>query len=454
MEDEPIKISVSGVRGVVGDGLGPDLATRLASAFATYVGGGPVLVARDGRTTGLMLRAAVVAGLIASGAEVVDLDICSTAVTQFLVPQYGASGAVVISGGHNPADWNALMFIRRDGRFLDRYQSGELLDLYHANSFHRAAWDQLKPSRRAAGPVEDYLQAILDRVDRTCFAGRSFRVAVDCGNGSASLVAPELLRRIGCEVVALYAEPIGEFARNPEPIPSSLTTLRSVVRSNQADVGFAFDPDGTRIVVVDENGAVPPEDAALLLALEAVLPGTEGATVVVSQATSRAVEELAGRYEASVVRCNTGDSHVIETMATEGALIGGEGNGGIVIPALHFAEDGFCGMLTILGLLARSGRSISSCLAELPPVRVQRRNLVCAGRQAPALLQRVRAAFENEGCDLTEGVHLTRPTEWFQVRAANTESVLRLVAEGATVERSLAILAELTELLWPGEGTE
>ncbi|MGE5549174.1 MAG: hypothetical protein ACM3ZC_01410 [Bacteroidota bacterium] len=449
---KPLKISISGVRGVVGAGLGPELAARFAASFATYVGGGPVLLARDGRSTGLMLRGAVAAGLIASGAEVVDLGICSTAVTQFLTPLYNAKGAVIISGGHNPADWNALMFVRADGRFLDRYQGGELLDIFHANAFRHIPGDGMLPIRHAAHPVGDYLDAVLQRVDLAPLARRPFRVAVDCGNGSASLVAPELLRRIGCEVLALYAEPIGEFARSPEPTPASLTALRSMLRSNQADIGFAFDPDGTRVVVVDERGEIPPEDATLLLVLRGLLPGTSGETVVASYPTSCAVETLAAGHGARVVRCRTGDVHVIEAMVNEGAIAGGEGNGGVVVPSLHLAEDGFCGMLAILSLLAREERPVSALLAELPPVRIQHRNLACAGLQVPALMQRVRAAYEGEDCDLADGVRVVRPTEWFQVRAANTEPVLRLTAEAETVARSLTILAEITELLWPKGG--
>ncbi|HYE15124.1 MAG TPA: hypothetical protein VD968_11830, partial [Pyrinomonadaceae bacterium] len=297
-----LKIGISGVRGVVGETFTPELAVGFAQAFGTYLDSGRILVCRDARTSGPMVRAAVVAALLAAGCEVIDLGVCPTPSMQLAVPRLSADGGISITAGHNPEPWNALKFVRGDGLYLNAAQADELLDIFHQGEFEKAGWDRIRARVERADAIENHLSALAAAFDVEAVRSRRLRVAVDCCNSSCALLSPRWLAHLGCEVFAINDDTAAPFPHAPEPRPRTMGQLRAVVRAGRADVGFAHDADGERLGVVTDGGEILPEEATLAAAAEIELArrGGRGATVVTNVSTSGAVDLIAARHGAAV----------------------------------------------------------------------------------------------------------------------------------------------------------
>ncbi|HYO63361.1 MAG TPA: phosphoglucosamine mutase [Pyrinomonadaceae bacterium] len=439
-----LKISISGVRGVVGESLTPTLLARFAQAFGTYTGPGTIVIGRDTRTSGEMVRQAVVAGLLSSGCRVVDLDICPVPTVQLLVRAQGARGGIAITASHNPAEWNALKFINSDGLFLADAQARQLLDIYHQGEYRKVTGAEMRPVEPSAGAVELHVKAILDALGPlpSPRRGRGLRVAVDSCNGAGSGIAPRLLEALGVEVVALNVTPDGLFPRGAEPVPENLGALCRAVRERECDVGFAQDMDADRLAVVSERGEAVGEEYTLVLAARYVL-GREPGPVVANLSTTGALDAVAARFGCPVYRSKIGEANVASEMVRRGAVVGGEGNGGVIYPRINFARDSLVGMALVLHLLAETGQTVSELLAELPPFRMLKERLACRSDRVRAALQAVREAYAHRPVDLRDGVKVTTPEGWFLVRGSNTEPIMRLVAEAETEERARALLEDV-----------
>jgi phosphomannomutase len=444
-----LKIGVSGIRGVVGEFLTPQLACSFAQAFGTYVGVGRVVVGRDTRSSGEMLQHAITCGLLAVGCEVVDVGILPTPTIQVYVGATGARGGIAITASHNPPEYNALKLFNGEGLFFNNYERGELLDLYHQSDFRRATNDQM---RRA---VSDYTSAprmhidrVLKHVDAARIRARHFRVGLDAVNGAAAIMSPSFLTdTLNCELHAIAIDPTKPFPREAEPKPETLGELAELVRHHQCDVGFAHDPDGDRLAIVDETGHVLDNDDVLALAVDAALRRLPG-DVVVNLTTSSVIDDVAREHKRRVFRTPVGEANVVEMMQAVKAVIGGEGsNGGIIFPAVQYCRDSYTGMAFLLDRMAETGQTVSQLAGRLP--RYYRKLGKVAfehGRLGP-LMQALEESFPDASLDRSDGLKLMLPEGWIHVRASNTEPLLRLAAESRSEEDMERLYGRVVRLL-------
>lgn len=444
-----LKISVSGIRGVVGEFLTPSLACAFGQAFGTYVGPGRVVVGRDTRSSGEMLQHAVTCGLLASGCEVVDVGILPTPTIQVYVSARGARGGLAVTASHNPAEYNALKLFNGRGLFFNSYERSELIDLYHQSEFRHATNEQIgSVTRQLEEPKRLHIERVLRHVDVERIRAQRFRVAVDAVNGAASAMTCEFLReKLNCELEAIHVDPGRPFPRVAEPRPDTLTELAELVVARGCDAGFAQDPDGDRLAVVDENGRVLDNDDVLALVVEAVLERRPG-DVVVNLTTSSVIEEIGRRYGRRVHRTPVGEANVVETLLATGAVIGGEGaNGGIIFPEVHACRDSFTGMAFLLDRMAATGERMSDLASGLPRFYRRFGTLTFEHGRLGAMMQALEETFPEAAADRSDGLKLTLPGGWVHVRASNTEPVLRLAAEARTAERLEEIFGAVVGLL-------
>lgn len=439
-----LKVGVSGVRGVVGDSFTPQLAAGFAQAFGTFVGQGPVVVGRDTRPSGLMIEQAVVAGLQSVGCKPILAGVVPTPTLLMTTPAVGARGGIAITASHNPAAWNALKFVDRRGLFLDEARAQELLDIYHQQDFPLVAEADLPTVTAEPYPVERHFKAIMGYVDQALIRHRRFKVAVDCCNGVGALYSPFLLGSLlGCDVVPLFDTPSGLFEREPEPLPENLGALGDAVRRGGCDIGFAQDPDGDRLAIVNERGEPIGEDLTLAFAVRQVLDRHGTGPVAINLSTSKAVEHVARERGCAVVRTRIGETHVAGSMLEIGAVVGGESNGGVIIPRIHPCRDSFAGMAVVLELMAGTGRSVSALRDEVPEYFVVRDKVPARADRAPGALRHLRRIYEDRRMNFLDGVFIDLDDAWVHARRSNTEPVLRITAEARSREEALRLAREV-----------
>jgi phosphomannomutase len=436
-----LKIGISGVRGGVGETFTPELVVGFAQAFATYLDSGRILVCRDTRSSGPMVRSAVLAGLLAAGCEVIDLGVCPTPSLQLAVGWMGADGGVSITAGHNPEPWNALKFVRADGLYLNAMQADELLDIFHQAEFAKATWEQIRSKVEERDAIAHHLEVLAAAFDVESVRARRLIVAVDCCNSSCSLLSPRWLRELGCEVLAVNDDPEAPFPHAPEPRPQTMAQLRAVVKAGRADIGLAHDADGERLGLVTESGEILPEESTLAVCAEIQLSRESGA-VVTNISTSSAVDIIAARHGASVVRTPVGQAYVSEAMIESRAVVGGEGSGGVIVPRVQMSNDSAAAVGLILEHIARTGQRISELAATLPRLAMIKHNVSVEPNRIYSLMQRAYDELEREGVeyDQTDGIKIARDGGWVHLRVSNTESMIRIIAEAETVQRARELL--------------
>ncbi|MCH8980590.1 phosphoglucosamine mutase [candidate division KSB1 bacterium] len=439
-----LMVSVSGVRGIVGQGLTPVVVTSFAQAFGAYVKSGKVVVGRDSRVSGEMFKSAVFSGLMAVGCDILDIGVCPTPTTQLAVETLEANGGLMITASHNPIMWNGLKLIGPDGLFLDAEQGQEVIKIAESKSFPFAAWDKIGISVKYSKAIEEHLQAILnlEYIDLNKIKERRFKVVLDCVCGSGSNMVPQLLNELGCEVVLLNCEPTGLFPRNPEPVPENLTELCEAVKKETADIGIAVDPDSDRLALVSEKGEPLGEEKTLALAVKFML-GKKSGSVVINASTSRMTEDIAEQHGSSVVRTKVGEIHVAKKMREIGAVIGGEGNGGVILPDIHLGRDAPVGIALILQQLAEFGGTIRELNDTLPNYVITKDKVELQDLEPKAALEKIQQAYSNEKLDFTDGVKIVRDKSWVHIRPSNTEPIIRVIAEAPTKEESEQLCAEV-----------
>jgi phosphomannomutase len=439
-----LKISISGVRGVIGDSLTPSLLARFAQAFGTYVGSGTIVIGRDTRTSGEMVRQAVIAGLLSSGCRVIDLDVCPVPTVQLMVRQRHAHGGIAITASHNPAEWNALKFINSEGLFLSAGQARELLDIYHQGYYTKVAGSELRGVETLTGALDAHINAIINVVGALPQTSRKLKVALDSCNGAGSIVAPKLIEALGAEVVTINMTPDGSFPRGAEPTPENLTALCELVKASNSDIGFAQDMDADRLAVVSERGEAIGEEYTLVLATRYILGKTPGA-VVANLSTSSAMDDVARMFNCPLHRSKIGEANVTEMMRQVGAVIGGEGNGGVIYPRINFCRDSQVGMALILHLLAETGRSVTELLSDLPRYAMIKEKFQCPSHKIGEVLKMIRNEYADHPLDLRDGVKVSFDEGWLHVRGSNTEPIIRLVVETEDETRARRILDTVFE---------
>lgn len=427
---KPLKIGITGVRGIVGETFTPEVAVGFSQAFGTYLDGGRILICRDTRPSGPMVRAAVIAGLLAAGGEVIDLGVSPTPSLQLAVSWLKADGGIAITAGHNPSQWNALKFVRGDGLYLNSMQAEELLDIFHQGEFAKAGWDRIQPAIQYQDAIGHHIE-LLNRVfDVDAIKDRRLKVAVDCCNGACSLLTPRWLEEIGCEVLAINDDPKAAFPHAPEPKPENMAQLSALVKAGHADIGFAHDADGERLGIVTESGQALSEELTLALATRIRLEQKTG-TVVTNVSTTGAIERIASDHQSTVMRTPVGQTFVSEAMIELNGVLGGEGSGGVIVPELHSTHDSAGAVGLILEGLARTSSPVSKLVADLPQLTMLKHNVPVEPNRLYSVLQAFRLNLEREQLpyDLTDGVRLVLPKGWVHVRASNTESMIRLIVE-------------------------
>jgi phosphomannomutase len=456
---DTLMISVSGMRGHVGTDLTPELVARHAAALGAWVrasrpGGGsrPVVVlGRDARTSGPMFAKAAAAGLMSVGVDVLDLGVVPTPTVQMAVEHHHAGAGLILTASHNPIEWNALKFVGPDGIFLDAAAGERVRALAEAGP-PRAGWDGIGEPREDPEAVSRHLDAILRLpvIDVPAIQRRRFHVALDCVRGAGAVAMLPLLERLGCRVSGINLEADGRFPRAPEPVPENLGELGRLVRESGAHLGLAVDPDVDRLAIVDEAGRAIGEDYTLAFAVRAVLDRrsnpAKNPTVVVNLSTSLVVEDAARDVGATLVRAPVGEANVARAIRDRGAVIGGEGNGGVMYPALHIGRDAPLGVALILHLLATSGVTIAGLVESSP-----RYTIVKAkgprGPELEPLYHRLRQRFADAAADDRDGLRLSWADRWLHIRPSGTEPIVRLIAEAPTASEAEALVAAGRELL-------
>lgn len=429
------------MRGVVGETFTPELVVGFAQAFGTYLDSGRILVGSDTRSSGPMVRSAVLAGLLATGCEVIDLGICPTPSLQLAIKWLKADGGISITAGHNPEPWNALKFVRGDGLYLNTAQADELLDIFHQSEFAKAGWEHIQSKIEQRDAITHHLETLLSAFDVESIKARRMTVAVDCCNSSCSFLSPRWLAALGCDVLAVNDDPTAPFPHIPEPKPQTMAQLRAVVLAGHASIGFAHDADGERLGIVTETGEILSEEATLAVASEIQLRRKTG-TVVTNVSTSSSIDAIATRHGASVIRTPVGQSFISEAMIENRAVIGGEGSGGVSVPAVQLTHDSAAAVGLILEYMAQSGQRISELWAELPRFTMIKHNVAVEPNQIHSLVQRVYDELERESIeyDQTDGIKVSWPDGWVHIRVSNTESLIRLIAEAETAPRAHELL--------------
>lgn len=430
-----LKIGTSSVRGVVGEQFTPELAVNFACAFGTYADEGTVVLGRDTRQSSVMLRAAVLSGLISTGCRVIDLGVCPTPMVSYAVRALEATVGLSITGSHNDSRWNALKFIGADGALLNAVASEEVLDIYHAAEFTRVPWNGLQRWTTAPEMRDRYLAHLLATLDVTRIRARKFRVVVDFCNGTGAAVAAPFLQALGCTLIPLNEEPSGEFAHAPAPTAANMRQLAALLRYLDADLGAALNIDGDRVGFVTADGRPLSEEYTFPLVTDYVLSRTPG-PVVTNLSTSRMVEQVARAYGQPVIRTLIGEGYVVDRGLAERAVVVGEGSAGAAVFPTVTAFDGFLALGLVLEAMAVSGESLAALADRLPPAHMRKGVLALAPDQVYQVLEGFRELYAEQPMDRTEGVRVEWPDAWLHVRASNTEPILRIVVEADTQARA------------------
>ena len=450
-ENAPLIIGISGIRGIVDQSLNPQVVRRFAAAFATWLRPrARVVLARDTRPSGAAFAQAAAAALQDAGCEVLELGKSTTPTAKLMVLEEQADGAIIITASHNPAAWNGLKLIRADGIFLNAAQSRQVEGIFHANEFRHGGGGSLRKldpdtCRRR------HLKRLLTHVDVEAIRGARLAVSADLCNGAGALLIPALLDELGVKSVCLNSEPNGLFAHDPEPVAANLAALCQSVREHSSAIGFAVDPDADRVALVDERGTAVGEDYTLALAVQARSARQQGA-VVITLSTSQTVSDAARAHNCPVMLTPVGEVHVVEKMLQENALIGGEGNGGVILTEVDPGRDAAVGLAIALEALAHAGQPLTQLINALPRYAIEKRKVTCAPDELEHAVQRLRQFHRRalvhpvkDGSKLYLSGSLECP--WIHLRASNTEPVVRIMAESTSAEEAKKLCDEVEEII-------
>ena len=441
--------SISGIRGTIGgragEGLSPLDIVKFTAAYAKFIRNNTtkdsnvIVVGRDARLSGQMVCDIVTGTLVGMGFDVVNIGLATTPTTELAVVAEGACGGIIITASHNPKQWNALKLLNENGEFLNDAQGKQVLAIADAEDFDFSEVDALghvfNNDTYTRRHIEDVLK--LDLVDVEAIKKANFTVAVDAVNSIGGVVIPQLLRRLGVNnVIELYCEPTGKFGHTPEPIPENLTDIADLMKSGKADVGFVVDPDVDRLAIIMENGEFFVEEYTLVSIADYVLGKTPGATVS-NLSSSRALRDVTLAHGCQYTASAVGEVNVVTEMKRTGAVIGGEGNGGVIYPALHYGRDALVGVDLFLTLLAKSGKTVSQLKAGYPQYSIAKNKVQLTPEiNVDAILAEVKKEYSNEKITDIDGVKIDFEDSWVHLRKSNTEPIIRIYSEASTIERA------------------
>ncbi len=444
---EKLLVSISGVRGKTPQPLSPEVAARYSLAFVRLIKGKKVVVGRDPRPSGKELLEGVATGLSMGGCEGEYVGIVPTPTLGYLTTARRMDGGVMVTASHNPIEYNGLKFFRSDGLFLNSSQMAQIQRL--EGKITPTSQFSSRLLREDPTAATSHLEAILGLVDSQLIRSKGYTVVVDPVNGAGSVIAPQLLKELGCRVIGINCRTDAPFPRGPEPIPENLSQLCFKVKDEGADVGFALDPDGDRLSLVSEEGVALGEEFTLALATKHILEKKRG-PLVINLSTSQTTEDVALGMGCPVFRTKIGESWVAEKMKEVGAVIGGEGNGGIIYPALHLGRDGLMGMALILELMAQSRKRLSALSSTLPRYFMVKGKAPFRREAFAELKPLIEGAFSKARFDLTDGIRVSGEGFWVHLRPSNTEPVLRVIAEAKSREEAQRLFLEAMDIVRQG----
>lgn len=452
--------SISGIRGTIGgvpgEGLSPLDIVKFTAAYATFIRRKatdptrPIVVGRDARLSGTMVSSIVVSTLCAMGFDVVNIGLASTPTTEVAVTGEHACGGIIITASHNPVQWNALKLLNEKGEFLNDVQGREVLSIAEAEAFEFAPVMQLGHESVNETWTRRHIEQVLslELVDREAIAAAGFTVAVDAVNSVGGIAIPQLLRALGVKnIVELNCEATGKFAHTPEPIPQNLTQIANLMKDGAADVGFVVDPDVDRLAIVMENGEMFVEEYTLVAVADYVLQHTPGSTVS-NLSSSRALRDVTRAHGCEYNAAAVGEVNVVTKMKETNAVIGGEGNGGVIYPAAHYGRDALVGVALFLTLLAKSGKSVSELKAGYPPYAIVKHKIeLTPAIDVDKILAAVRDKYASEEVTTIDGVKIDFADGWVHLRKSNTEPIIRIYAEADTEEHADRLAQEVKNVV-------
>jgi phosphomannomutase len=439
-------VSVSGIRGIIGEGLTPEAATGFASALGTFVRGGRMVLSRDGRPSGLLLRHAVLAGLLAGGCEVVDLDVAPTPTCGLAVRRLQAAGGIQITASHNPAPWNGLKLFAPSGMVLPAAEGSKIKDLFERKDFRRVAWNEVGRATPCNLAGDWHRDRVLELVEVQRIRQRRLRVLLDANGGAGGPLGLRLLEALECQAICRGCSADGLFQHEPEPVLANLSAICHQVPQQGADIGFVLDPDADRLALIDETGRYIGEELTLALAVQVHLRQQRG-PVVLNMSTSRVSEDIAAQAGCPCYRTAVGEANVVEKMREVRAVIGGEGNGGVIDPRVGWVRDPFIGIALILSLLTDSGKKLSELVAELPSYCIIKDKYAIDQDRLPHLFETLLQRWPDAAVNRVDGLRLDWPNRWVHVRPSNTEPVVRVIAEAPLGEEAKMLCGQVGELL-------
>lgn len=443
-----LMVSISGIRGIVGESLTPETIVKYAAGFAEYCKRGTIIVGRDGRITGKSIADIVVATLLQMGCKVVSLGICPTPTVGLAIEKMHAAGGIVITASHNPMIWNGLKFIGSSGMFLNGEENRQFWAISDQGYFSYKKWNDQGTLTEDPDFINEHINTILALpcIKRTEIAGRKLKVVVDCVNTAGGNIVPKLLRELGCEVIEMNCEISGIFSHTPEPIPENLTDLSARVIKEKADLGIAVDPDVDRLVLITEEGKPFVEEYTIVSTTKFILEaekqmGRTDHIVVVNLSTTRAVEDVAKEYGAKVYRTPVGEINVASRMKQLHSVIGGEGSGGVILPEVHLGRDAIVGIGLFMQLLANFGGKASALKASLPQYEIVKNKIELGTLKPDEILKRLHEKYsKTETTNFDDGLKIDFPASWVHLRKSNTEPIIRIIAEAKTRDEAAQLV--------------
>lgn len=440
--------SISGIRGTIGgkvdDNLTPLDVVKFASAFGTWLKNTlqkeevTIVIGRDARISGQMVSSLVAATLQGLGIHVIDLGLSTTPTVEVMVPELNADGGIILTASHNPKQWNALKLLNNKGEFINGKDGEEVLRLASEEDFNYAEVDQLGSYTTNNEGFNIHIQKILalPMVDVEAIKSKKFKIVLDAVNSTGGLAIPQLLKELGCEVVELYCEPNGHFPHNPEPLKEHLGDICNLVKEQKADLGVVVDPDVDRLALIDENGEMFGEEYTLVAVADYLLKHKPGVAIS-NLSSSRALRDVAHRHNSEYFASAVGEVNVVTLMKEKNAVIGGEGNGGIIYPDLHYGRDSLVGVILFLTHLAKENKTVSELRATYPPYFMGKKKIELTPEiNVDELLTKVQKEYQNEEVNTVDGVKIDFPTNWVHLRKSNTEPIIRIYTEASTQEEA------------------
>ena len=446
---ENLIISASGVRGTIGGSFSPTEISRFATAFGTLIGGQTVVVGRDTRTSGEMVRGSLISGLVATGCDVIDVGVCPTPTILLTSKKIGAEGSVTITASHNPIDWNGLKLATKSGRLLSADAQRQFQEIYKSEKANLVSWDQLGSVETDDSAIDYHIAQILelDWINLDQIRHLSLKVAIDAGNGAGSIISPMLLRQLGCEVIEINCTPNGIFPRSSEPNQEALKELCQVTKSEGAHVGLAHDGDADRLVLVSDQG-VPLSSEYTYALIADFLIGRRNGNLVATVSTSRMLDDVADKYGVELHRTPVGVGYVVEKMEQIGAALGGEGTGGVIYPEILHTADGITSIAAIVQLLASSNKNMMDLVSLIPRYWMDKKKIDMPSQDvSEAVLDSVLTVFENDDLDTMDGVKRIWDDKWVNIRKSGTEPVIRVFSEARSIQEAKDLCNSTVETL-------